>query len=206
MPASKDEIATLFMDLAFRYGYRRTAVEDVARELRISKKTIYESFSSKQDLLRYGLELWARAQRARVESRLTEATALGRVCQATAVALADARAACEPQAPAPIPEASDLTAQINDMVFGPMVRDLLTEGVERGEFDIPDVDTTTAFLMAMGTEAVRMILADPSSQPEGPLLDAVGRLLGAAPAAGDPSGDEATTTAPRATETRRSES
>ena len=37
MPATKDEIATRFTELAFRYGYRRTAVEDVARELRISK-------------------------------------------------------------------------------------------------------------------------------------------------------------------------
>ena len=59
MPATKDEIAAKFMELAFRFGYRRTAVEDVARELRISKKTIYEHFSSKQDLLRYALELGA---------------------------------------------------------------------------------------------------------------------------------------------------
>ena len=47
MPATKDEIATTFLELAFRYGYRRTAVEDVARELHISKKTVYEHFASK---------------------------------------------------------------------------------------------------------------------------------------------------------------
>ena len=80
-------IAATFMELAFRYGYRRTAVEDVARELRISKKTIYEYFSSKQDLLRYALELGAREQRARVESLLTETTALGRLQQVVGIAL-----------------------------------------------------------------------------------------------------------------------
>ena len=50
MPATKDEIALTFMGLAMRYGFRRTAVEDVARALRISKKTIYEYFPSKEAL------------------------------------------------------------------------------------------------------------------------------------------------------------
>ena len=31
MPATKDEIALSFMALAVRFGFRRTAVEDVAR-------------------------------------------------------------------------------------------------------------------------------------------------------------------------------
>ena len=69
MPATKDEIAEKFLELAFRFGYRRTAVEDVARELHISKKTIYEHFASKDELLRDALEQAAMEQRARVESR-----------------------------------------------------------------------------------------------------------------------------------------
>ena len=72
MPATKDEIALTFMGLAVRYGFRRTAVEDVARPLRISKKTIYEYFPSKDALLEYALELGALQQRRRVESLLTE--------------------------------------------------------------------------------------------------------------------------------------
>ena len=81
MPATKEEIAATFMELAFRFGYRRTAVEDVARALRISKKTIYEHFPSKAALLEYALQLGALRQRQRVESRLTETTALGRALE-----------------------------------------------------------------------------------------------------------------------------
>ena len=92
MPATKEEIAAKFMELAFRFGYRRTAVEDVARALRISKKTIYEYFPSKEALLEYALELGALGQRQRVESRLTETTALGRALEVVSIALADARA------------------------------------------------------------------------------------------------------------------
>lgn len=178
MPATKDEIARTFMELAIRYGYRRTAVEDVARELHISKKTIYEHFASKQDLLRYALELGAHEQRARVEARLTEPTVLGRIDQAVGLALADARRAYEANPNAKTVEASELTAKINDLVFAPMVRDLLAEGVEAGEFDVSDLETTAAFVVAMGTEAVRMIRDDPSCHPEEILVDAVRRLIG----------------------------
>jgi len=180
VPATKDQIATRFMELVLSHGYRRAAVEDVARELHISKKTIYEHFASKQDLLRYGLELWAREQRARVEARLTATTSLGRLEETVGLALSDARRAYETSRSARSIKAPDLTAQVNDLVFGPMVRGLLVAGVEAGEFEVLDPAATTSFVMAMGTEAVRMIRDDPSCHPEGALIDAVRRLVGRA--------------------------
>ena len=177
MAATKDEIAAKFMELAFRFGYRRTAVEDVARELHISKKTIYEHFSSKQDLMRYALELGARGQRARVESMVTETTALGRVVQVVSIALADARRFYESGPNAEMVEPPEMQAQVNALVYGPMVRDLLVEGVAAGDSDIPDPDATAAFVMAMGMEAVRMIRDDPTSHPEEALIDGVRRLV-----------------------------
>lgn len=179
MPATKDEIAKKFSELAFRFGYRRTAVEDVARELHISKKTIYDHFSSKDDLLHYALELGAREQRARVESLLTQTTVLGRMQQVVGIALADARRFFESRPHEEMVEPPEIQAQVNALVFGPMVRDLLVEGVVTGEFDMPDPDATAAFAVAMGVEAVRMIRDDPSSHPEAALLDALRRLVAA---------------------------
>jgi len=176
LPATKDEIATRFMDLAYRFGLKRTAVEDVARELHISKKTIYEHFASKDELLRYGIELWARGQRARIESRMTETTALGRIQEVVGFALSDARAFYE-RPHVDMDVAPEITAQVNDKVFAPMVRDLLAEGVAAGEFEVPDCDAMAMFVVAMGTEAVRMIEADPESPAEEFLMDAVRRLL-----------------------------
>src|SRR5512143_3121595 len=91
MPATKDEIAATFGELVLRFGFRRASVDDVARTLHISKQTIYEHFRTKKDLYRYSVELWAREQRARVESLLRERSALGRIAEATAIAFADAR-------------------------------------------------------------------------------------------------------------------
>jgi AcrR family transcriptional regulator len=193
MPASRDEIASTFMGLAFRYGFKRTSVEDVAKALRISKKTIYEAFPSKEAILEYALELTALEQRRSVEARLTETSALGRALETVRMALADARAgfAASPALDLVDP---DLQAQVNDRVYGPMVRDLLESGVAAGAFQIADVEMTSRFVQAIGMEAVRQIHDDPESRPEEAAVEAVRRMIvgegacagGAGQAAADP--------------------
>jgi len=190
MPATQDEIAAKFMELAFRYGYRRTAVEDVARALRISKKTIYEYFPSKEALLEYALELGARGQRLRVESLLTEATALGRALEATSIALADARAFFEQSPNAEMVEPPELQAQVNERVYGPMMRDLLEQGVAAGEFEVTDIDMTTKFVLVVGMEGVRLIREDPASHPEQATLQAMRRLITGESVAAAPAGTD----------------
>ena len=175
MPASKDEIALTFMSLAVRYGFRRTSVEDVARVLRISKKTIYEHFASKEAVFEHALELAALEQRRRVESLLTERTALGRALEITRVALADARAGFEH--PGLVLVDAELQAQVNDRVYGPMVRDLLEQGVAAGEFEVVDIDLTSRFVQAVGMEAVRQLHDDPASRPEEATVEAIRRLI-----------------------------
>ncbi|MGE5229257.1 MAG: TetR/AcrR family transcriptional regulator [Deltaproteobacteria bacterium] len=177
MPATKEEIALTFMALAVRYGFRRTAVEDVARRLRISKKTIYEHFSTKDALLEYALELGALEQRRRVESLLTETTALGRCLQVTRIALADARAGFAQNPGVELAEPSELQTRVNDRVYGPMVRDLLEQGVAAGEFAVADVGLTSRFVQAIGMEAVRQIHDDPESSPEEATVEAMRRLI-----------------------------
>ena len=177
MPATKDEIAAKFMELAFRYGYRRTAVEDVARALHISKKTIYEYFPSKQALLKYALELGALGQRQRVESLLSEKTALGRILEVVSIALADARVFFETNPSEEMVEPPELQAQVNERVYGSMVRELLEQGVAAGEFVVANVGMTTKFALAVGMEGVRLIREDPASHPEQATLEAMRRLI-----------------------------
>jgi AcrR family transcriptional regulator len=177
MPASKDEIALTFMALAVRYGFRRTAVEDVAKALRISKKTIYEYFASKEALLEYALELGALQQRRRVESLLTETTALGRALEVTRIALSDARAGFTQNPGAELVEPPEIQTRVNDRVYGPMIRDLLAQGVAGGEFLVADVELTSRFVQAIGMEAVRQIHDDPERRPEEATVEAIRRLI-----------------------------
>jgi AcrR family transcriptional regulator len=195
MPASKDEIARTFMGFALRYGFRRTAVEDVARALRISKKTIYEYFPSKDALVEYALELGALQQRQRVESLLTETTALGRSLEVTRIALSDARAGFAQNPGVELVE-PELQTRVNDRVYGPMVRDLLAQGVAAGEFEVADVDLTSRFVQAIGMEAVRQIHDDPESRPEDATVQAIRRLITGEGGAPGPAAEPAPAAAP----------
>jgi AcrR family transcriptional regulator len=183
MPATRSDIATQFMALAFRYGYRRTSIDDVARALRISKATIYEHFASKEALLAEAVSLAARTQRASVEGRLTGSTAVERVVQVIGVALGDVRAFYASNPHPEMAEPAEMTARVNAEVYEPMVRDIVAAGVASGELDVPDVELAAAFVMAIGMEAVRRIRIDPDSRPEDAMTDAVVRMLARGPAA-----------------------
>jgi AcrR family transcriptional regulator len=176
VPADRDQIALVFMSLAFRRGFRRASVEDVARALHISKKTIYEAFPSKEALLEYALELAALERRGNVEACITETTALGRALQVVRIALADARGGF---AESPGVELIDpeMQAGVNDRVYRPMVRDLLEAGVAADAFNIDDVEMTSRFIQAIGMEAARQIHDHPESHPEEATVEAVRRMI-----------------------------
>ena len=181
MPATKDEIAAAFGELALRYGYRRASVDDLAGTLHISKQTIYEYFGTKTDLYRASVELWATQQRQHVESLLTETAALGRIVEVTRIAFADARRGFEANPRKDATEPPEIVAEVNARVFGPMVQGLIEEGNEAGEFHVEDPEMTAIFAMAIGTEAVRMMRDDPSSRAPEAALDAMRRLVAGAP-------------------------
>jgi AcrR family transcriptional regulator len=53
MTDRRDEIADEFMKHFHHFGFKKTSVDEVAGELHISKKTIYEYFDSKEDIFRF---------------------------------------------------------------------------------------------------------------------------------------------------------
>ena len=142
MTATKDEIAGAFNELAARYGFRRTSINDVARALRISEKTIYRSYSSKEELLRCAIELSAGEQCRRVEAALTETTAVDQLQQVATMALADARRFYEANPRADLMEPSEVLAEVNAEVLGRLLATLLAEGVTAGEFEVADTPST----------------------------------------------------------------
>jgi len=54
--STDQRIVDAAMMLFFRYGYSRVVVDDIARELAISKKTIYNHFGGKADILMAGID------------------------------------------------------------------------------------------------------------------------------------------------------
>jgi AcrR family transcriptional regulator len=66
--ARVDQIADAALRLFARYGYKRSSMDDVAREAGLAKATLYLHFKGKDDVFRAMLDLLAR----RVEARCRE--------------------------------------------------------------------------------------------------------------------------------------
>ncbi|MDX3808041.1 TetR/AcrR family transcriptional regulator [Bosea thiooxidans] len=67
-----DQIADAALRLFARYGYKRSSMDDIAREAGLAKATLYLHFKGKDDVFRAMLNLLAR----RVEARCREAVAM----------------------------------------------------------------------------------------------------------------------------------
>ncbi|MGD9101586.1 MAG: TetR/AcrR family transcriptional regulator, partial [Anaerolineae bacterium] len=66
MDAKKEQIADAFQKHFNHFGYKKTSVGDIARELKISKKTIYQHFSTKEEIFYYVVSRIARQYRDRM--------------------------------------------------------------------------------------------------------------------------------------------
>ena len=87
-------------------------------------------------------------------------------------------------------EPPEIQTRVNDRVYGPMIRDLLEQGVAAGEFQVADVDMTSRFVQAIGMEAVRQIHDDPESHPEEATVEAIRRLITGESAASAPAQED----------------
>lgn len=67
-----DQIADAALRLFARYGYKRSSMDDIAKEAGLAKATLYLHFKGKDDVFRAMLNLLAR----RVEARCREVVAV----------------------------------------------------------------------------------------------------------------------------------
>lgn len=66
----RDEIADEFMKHFHHFGFKKTSVDEVAGQLHISKKTIYEYFESKENVFEFVIARESKKISAQMEVRL----------------------------------------------------------------------------------------------------------------------------------------
>jgi len=68
--ATRQQIAEVFRRRVEEVGYSRATLDDVARTMRISKKTIYVHFDGKRDIYAYIVERQAAEEKSRLAAAL----------------------------------------------------------------------------------------------------------------------------------------
>ncbi|MDH4139527.1 MAG: TetR/AcrR family transcriptional regulator [Coriobacteriia bacterium] len=178
MNTTKRQIAEAFDRRLNDVGYDRTTLDDVASELHISKKTIYVHFDGKRDI--YAQIVAERA--AREKMRLAAAVATLPTYSARVVAvltslLDSARAHIRDTDREEWLREYEVAADAFRQATGELLRELITGGMEAGEFAPGDAEFAEHMISAMMLDYVVMVRDDPSIDHDSELLGRVLKFL-----------------------------
>jgi AcrR family transcriptional regulator len=182
MPATKDEIAERFWRHVEHYGFAKTSVGDVAGELGISKTTVYQYFSGKDDILHYVIENAATQEAERIEHELaglpTYWARIERFIRQDV--LQQTRDWLDQYQETEARHQFELGGRIARQAYHTLMTGWVTKGAEVGEFHplAADAELTARFMGALVLDATELIRADRDRDIDDSVIEACRRLLG----------------------------
>jgi AcrR family transcriptional regulator len=178
MKDRKEIIADEFQKHFNHFGFKKTSVDDVARALQISKKTIYQHFSSKQEIFYYIVSRIARQYRNKMERELEDyPTYHEKLEQLVRMIFAESRQWLKK---------NDVFEfkykyEIGELAFQDTYEELIAELVQRGiraeEFSAAQADLTARFVRGIVTESMKLLSSDPDLAVEEDAIAAILKLL-----------------------------
>jgi AcrR family transcriptional regulator len=176
--STKQEIAEVFERLVGRVGYDRATLDEVAREMHISKKTIYVHFESKREIYAHVVA----GQAAREKMRLAAAVATlptyaARVEAVVSFVLQSARAHINETGREEWLHEYEIAADAFRQANGELLRELIEAGVEAGEFSAGDAAFLERMVAAMVLDYVVMVNEQPTVDHDAELASRILRFL-----------------------------
>ncbi|MDP2300635.1 MAG: helix-turn-helix domain-containing protein [Coriobacteriia bacterium] len=178
MSTTKQQIARAFERRLTAAGYDRTTLDDVARELHISKKTIYVHFDSKRDIYAYLVA----GQAAREKLRLAAAVATlpsyaARVEALMRLVIGSARAHINKTGRDEWLREYEIAADAFRQANGELLRELIGAGMAAGEFAPGDTVFVERAIAAMLLDYLVGVNEDPSVDHDAELIERILKFL-----------------------------
>jgi AcrR family transcriptional regulator len=176
--ATQQQIAEVFRRKVEEVGYTRATLDDVARAMRISKKTIYVYFDGKRDIYAYIVEREAAREKAHLSAMLaTFPTCRARIEAALRILIDMGRRHVEETGRdewlAQYAVAADAYRKAN----GDLVHELVRESMDAGECAAGDAGLVERMVTAMIVEYLLVVRDDPSYDRDEELLGRVLRFI-----------------------------
>lgn len=175
---TKDQIADAFQRHFHQFGFKKTAVDDVAGELGISKKTIYQHFSSKEEILQYVIERNAQDFLGKMAGQMPpgadEGEQLTRLIRLIHQGARDFQAA---NLSFTLQFRLEIATAAYRQAYSRLIASLVTAGAEKGVFQVGDLPITIHFIQTLVTESVQWLLARPDAPVEDETIRVVRKIL-----------------------------
>ena len=178
MNATQRQIAETFERHVNLLGYARTNLDEVARELKISKKTIYVHFDGKRDIYAHVVARQAKREQTRLAKTVAKlSTYAARVEAAMRYVLDSARGHIAETSEDEWLGEYEIAADAFHKAHGDLLRELVQGGMDAGEFRAGDAAFIEKMLTAMTIEYLLLVNADQSYNHDAELIERIGRFV-----------------------------
>jgi len=175
---TRESIADSFEKHLEQFGFRKTSVEDIAKDLRISKKTIYVHFESKDDIYKRVVERRAAADKQRIAAELSGRTSYGAKIEGLIGIVFDfTRDWWRRNRDSEFVQRYQVAEQAFLDAYTDLMREYVHAGVSGGEFTADDSEVTVRLLSGLILAGTRMLQEDVEADVEPAVVEAVERLL-----------------------------
>lgn len=179
MSTSQQQIAEVFAKHVERFGYAKATLDDVAREMHISKKTIYVHFESKRDIYAYLVTRQAAAEKLRMKAELAKLPSCSaRVEALVTFVIAQGRGHINETSRTEWLQELEIAADAFREAHGDLIREVVAEGMAAGEFPAGDARLVEKMVGAMVVEYLVLINAEPEFDRDAELLERIMRFIG----------------------------
>jgi AcrR family transcriptional regulator len=178
MSIQKNEIADVFQKYFNQYGMKKTSVDEVAKELRISKKTIYQHFSTKEEAFYFVISRIADQYRASMEAKLVgKATREERLVGLVKLIFAESRPWLKKNKAFEFKYKYEIAQLAFQDSYSALIHKWVEEGMQAGEFPKKPVGMSVRFFRGILAESMGALAEDPNADIEESAVEAVIKIL-----------------------------
>jgi AcrR family transcriptional regulator len=179
MTTVKDQITETFERHVADHGFQKANLDGVARELKISKKTIYVHFDGKRDI--YETVVARQAQQMKMQLAASVAllpTHRARLEAVLRSMLETSRTHVVETSEEEWMAEYEVAADSWRKAYGDLMRELVQGGMEAGELPAGDAALVERMIEAMVIEYLMLVRADPAYDRDAELLERITRFVG----------------------------
>ena len=178
MDSQKEQIADSFQKHFEHFGYKKTSVDDIAKELKISKKTIYQHFSTKEEIFYFIVSRVARQYSNRMAKELESLPSnREKLSELIRKIFAETRQWVKSNDAFEFKYKYDIAGLAFRDSYNELIKMYLREGVAGGEFPAMPVDLNVRFINGIISESMRLVTANPDLEVEQEVIEAINKLL-----------------------------
>jgi AcrR family transcriptional regulator len=177
--ATQQQIAEVFRRRVEEAGYSKATLDDVARAMRISKKTIYVHFGGKRDIYAFIVERQAAEEKRRLSAMLSALpTCQAKVEAALRIVIDLGRRHVEETEREEWLAQYEVAGDAFRKANGDLLRELVQAGMDAGEFVRGDAELVERMVTAMVVEYLLGVREDVAYDRDAELLERIMRFIG----------------------------